>query len=241
MNKIALISGANKGIGLETARQLGQQGITVLVGARDLAKGLTAAHTLREEGIAAHAIQFDVLNPAEIQAAVAKVEAEFGVLDILINNAAILTEVLGTNTALTISEEDLRKTFDSNFFAVIAVTNAFLPLLRKSAAGRIVNVSSIVGSLTTHTDPARGLNSKTLGYDSSKTALNAYTVHLADALKDTKIKVNSAHPGWVKTDMGTDAAPMDLPYGARTEVYLATLPDDGPTGGFFHLEDPLPW
>jgi len=240
-NKIALISGANRGIGLETARQLGQLGITVVIGTRDLAKGQAAAEALKQEGIDAHAIQFDVLKPADIQAAVSKIEREYGVLDILINNAAILTEVLGTNTALTVSDQDLRRTFDSNFFAVIDVTNAFLPLLRKSAAGRIVNVSSIVGSLTTHTSPELGLNSKTLAYDSSKTALNAYTVHLADALKDTKIKVNSAHPGWVKTDMGTDAAPMDLAYGARTEVYLATLPEDGPSGGFFHLEDRVPW
>jgi NAD(P)-dependent dehydrogenase (short-subunit alcohol dehydrogenase family) len=240
-SKIALISGANKGIGLETARQLGQQGITVLMGARDLTKGNAAAEILKQEGITAHAIQFDVLNPADIQAAVSKIEQDFGVLDILINNAAILTEKLGTNTALTVSDEALRKTFDSNFFAVIAVTNAFLPLLRKSSAARIVNVSSIVGSLTTHSDPALGLSSKTLAYDSSKTALNAYTVHLADALKGTKIKVNSANPGWIRTDMGTAAATFDIPYGARTEVYLATLPEDGPTGGFFHLEAPLPW
>ena len=239
MPKIAFITGANKGIGLETARQLGQQGITVLIGARDLAKGLTAAATLRQEGIEAHAIQFDVLNPADIQAAVAKIEADFGVLDILINNAAILTEVLGSeNTTLTVSEADLRKTFDTNFFAVIAVTNALLPLLRKSAAGRIVNVSSLVGSFAAH---AEGLSAKMLAYDTSKTALNAYTIHLADALKETRIKVNAANPGWVKTDMGTDAAPMDVSYGAKTEVYLATLPEDGPTGGFFHLEESVSW
>ena len=241
MKKIALISGANKGIGLETARQLGQLGITVLLGARDLAKGLAAAQTLKQEGIDAHAIQFDVLKSADIHAAVAKIEQEFGVLDILVNNAAILTETLGTNSTLTVSEADLRATFESNFFAVIAVTNALLPLLRKSAAGRIVNVSSIVGSLAIQADTASPINSKTLAYDSSKTALNAYTIHLSAALKDTKIKVNAAHPGWIKTDMGTEAATFDIPYGAKTEVYLATLPDDGPTGGYFHLEEPLPW
>ncbi len=241
MSKIALISGANKGIGLETARQLGQQGITVLLGARDLAKGEAAADTLKQQGIDARAVQFDVLNAADIQAATASISQEFGHLDILINNAAILLENLGTNTAVTVSEEDLRRTFDSNFFAVIAVTNAFLPLLRKSPAARIVNVSSIVGSLAIQSDPKAGMNSKTLAYDSSKAALNAYTIHLADALKETKIKVNSAHPGWVKTDMGTESAPMDLPYGAKTEVYLATLPEDGPTGGFYHLVDVLPW
>ena len=241
MKKIALISGANKGIGLETARQLGQLGITVLLGARDLAKGLAAAQTLKQEGIDANAIQLDVLNSADIHSAVARIEREFGVLDILVNNAAILTETLGTNSTLTVSEADLRATFESNFFAVIAVTNGFLPLLRKSAAGRIVNVSSIVGSLTIQADTASPINSKTLAYDSSKTALNAYTIHLAAALKDTKIKVNAAHPGWIKTDMGTEAATFDIPYGAKTEVYLATLSEEGPTGGYFHLEDWLPW
>ncbi len=241
MPTIAFITGANKGIGIETARQLGQQGITVLLGARDLAKGLTAAQTLKQEGIDAHAIQFDVLSAADIQAAVARIEREFGVLDILVNNAAVITETLGTNSTLTVSEADLRATFDSNFFAVIAVTNSFLPLLRKSAAGRIVNVSSIVGSLTIQADAGSGINSKTFAYDSSKTALNAYTIHLAAALKDTKIKVNAAHPGWIKTDMGTEAATFDVPYGAKTEVYLATLPEDGPTGGYFHLEEALPW
>ena len=171
-NLVALITGANKGIGFETARQLGQLGFTVLLGARDLAKGLVAAETLRQEGIGAHAIQLDVLSSADIEAAVEKVKHEFGGLDVLISNAAILAEVLGPiNTTLTVSESDLRKTFDTNFFAVIAVTNAFLPLLLKSAAGRIVNVSSIVSSLTTHT---QGLSAKMLAYDSSKTEVGEY-------------------------------------------------------------------
>jgi NAD(P)-dependent dehydrogenase (short-subunit alcohol dehydrogenase family) len=240
--KIALISGANKGIGFETARQLGQLGITVLLGARDLTKGEAAAETLKAEGIDARAIQLDVVNSADIHAAAQFIESEFGHLDILVNNAGMNTETLGSSTTLTVTEEDLRKTFDTNFFAVIALTNAMLPLLRKSAAGRIVNVSSILGSLTLHAQPGSPIyDAKILAYNASKSALNAYTIHLAYALKDTPIKVNSAHPGWVKTDLGTDAAPMELADGAKTEVYLATLPEDGPTGGFFHMQDRLPW
>jgi NAD(P)-dependent dehydrogenase (short-subunit alcohol dehydrogenase family) len=240
--RIALISGANKGIGLETARQLGKLGITVLVGARDLGRGEAAVADLKKDGVEAIAVKFDVVNADDIQAAVAKVEKEFGVLDILINNAGMMHETMGANTTTTISEKEIRETFDTNFFAVIAVTNAFLPLLRKSEAGRIVNVSSILGSLTLHAQPGSPIyDAKLLAYNSSKTALNAYTVHLAHALKDTKIKVNSAHPGWVKTDLGTDAAPMNVVDGAKTEVTLATLPADGPTAGFFHLGEPLPW
>ena len=240
--KIALISGANKGIGLETARQLGQQGITVLVGARDLSKGEAAAAQLKKEGIEAQAIQFDVVNPADIQAAVEKVDKEFGKLDILINNAGIMLEGIGGNNSSTVSEEILRKTFDTNFFSAISVTRAFLPLLKKSEAGRIVNVSSILGSLTLHaTEGSPIYEAKALAYDASKTALNAFTVHLAHELKGTKIKVNSAHPGWVKTDMGTDAAPMEIVDGAKTEVDLATLGPDGPTGGYFHLGEVISW
>jgi NAD(P)-dependent dehydrogenase (short-subunit alcohol dehydrogenase family) len=117
-----------------------------------------------------------------------------------------------------------------------------LPLIRKAPAGRIVNLSSILGSLTLHADPKSPIyNSKAFAYDASKTALNAFTIHLAQELRGTAIKVNSAHPGWVKTDMGGEAAPMELSEGGKTSVMLATLPDDGPTGGFFHVGQPLPW
>lgn len=240
--KVALISGANKGIGLETARQLGKQGITVLVGARDLTKGEAAAAQLKSEGIDAHAIQFDVVNSADVKAAVGKIEKQFGKLDILINNAGIMLEPIGGNNSTTVSDEILRKTFDTNFFAVIDVTRAFLPLLKKSEAGRIVNVSSILGSLTLHaTEGSPIYEAKALAYDASKSAQNAYTIHLAHELKGTKIKVNAAHPGWVKTDMGSDAAPMNIVDGAKTEVELATLGADGPTGKFLHFGEPISW
>ena len=240
--KVALISGANKGIGLETARQLGKQGITVLVGARDLAKGEAAATELKSEGIDAQAIQFDVVKAADVKAAVDKIEKQFGRLDILINNAGIMLEPIGGNNSTTVSDDILRKTFDTNFFAVIDVTRAFLPLLKKSEAGRIVNVSSILGSQTLHaTEGSPIYEAKALAYDASKAAQNAFTIHLAHELKGTKIKVNAAHPGWVKTDMGTDAAPMNVVDGAKTEVELATLGADGPTGEFLHLGETISW
>jgi NAD(P)-dependent dehydrogenase (short-subunit alcohol dehydrogenase family) len=136
----------------------------------------------------------------------------------------------------------LHKLFETNFFAPVALTKALLPLLKKSEAGRIVNLSSILGSLALHADPNSPIyNAKSFAYDASKTALNAFTVHLAWELRDTKIKVNSAHPGWVKTDMGGAHATMELADGAKTSVQLATLPEDGPSGGYFHMGQRLPW
>jgi NAD(P)-dependent dehydrogenase (short-subunit alcohol dehydrogenase family) len=240
--KVALISGANKGIGFETARQLGQQGITVILGARDLAKGEAAAAALKKEGIDARAVKLDVVNPADVKAVADKIEKDFGHLDILVNNAGVNFEELGGNSTLTTSDDTLRKTFDTNFFAVITVTKAFIPLLEKSDAGRIVNVSSILGSLSLHaTEGSPIYEAKVFAYNTSKVALNAFTIHLAHALKGTKIKVNSAHPGWVKTDMGTDAAPMELVDGAKTEVALATIGADGPNGGFVHMGETISW
>lgn len=244
MTKIALVTGASKGIGLETVRQLAQQGIHVLLGARDLKKSETAAAALRAEGLPVEGIALDVTSDADIFNAAKTIEAKFGRLDILINNAGVLLDNggFGVNTTTTVPLVKVRETFDSNFFGVIALTQALLPLLQKSEAGRIVNLSSILGSLTLHATPDSPIyDSKAFAYNVSKTALNGYTVHLAHALKDTPIKVNSAHPGWVKTDMGGEEAPMELSDGAKTSVQLATLPADGPTGGYFHLDETLPW
>jgi len=240
--KVALISGANKGIGFETARQLGQKGITVILGSRDLAKGETAAAQLKKEGIDARAVKLDVVNPADIKAVADTIAHDYGHLDILVNNAGIMLEAIGGNNTSTVSDEILRKTFDTNFFAAVAITRVFLPLLKKSDGGRIVNVSSILGSLALHaTEGSPIYEAKALAYDASKAALNSFTIHLAHELKGTKIKVNSAHPGWVKTDMGTDAAPMEIVDGAKTEVELALLGPDGPTGGYFHLGQAITW
>lgn len=241
--KVAFITGGNKGLGFETARQLGKLGIKVVIGSRDLEKGKTAAQKLQSEGIKVDVVAFDVSRKADYQAVYNYFDKNYGCLDILINNAGTSSEDFrGGNKTSTTSAEVLHDTFDINFFGVIEITQALLPLIRKSPAGRIVNLSSILGSNTLHATPGSPIyEAKAFAYDASKAALNSFTVHLAHELKDTKIKVNSAHPGWVKTDMGTDAAPMEIPDGAKTSVRLATLPDDGPTGGYFHMEDALPW
>lgn len=239
--KIALITGANKGIGLETARQLAQQNIIVLVGARDLKKGEAATKQLRTEDLEARAIEIDVDKTESIQKAVAQVEREFGRLDILVNNAGVMLD----DPKKKVSEQSLdtwRQTFDTNLFGLIDTTQAFLPLLRKSAAGRIVNLSSILGSITYHATPGSPVyDFKTPAYNVSKAAVNAYTVQLAYELKDSSIKVNAAHPGWVKTDMGGEGATMELVEGAKTGVALATIGEDGPNGGYLHMGQPLPW
>jgi NAD(P)-dependent dehydrogenase (short-subunit alcohol dehydrogenase family) len=241
--KVALITGGNKGIGLETGRQLGKLGITILVASRDLTRGEVAAAELKGEGIDARAVKLDVVSGADVTAAVAWVEKEYGHLDILVNNAGVLLDTeRSKNRTSTTSHQILRDTFETNLFAVVAVTQAFLPLLRKSAAGRIVNLSSVLGSLTYHATPGSPVyDAKSFAYDTSKAALNSFTIHLAHELKATKIKVNSAHPGWVKTEMGGEGAMMELTDGAKTSVELATLPDDGPSGGYFHMGAILPW
>jgi NAD(P)-dependent dehydrogenase (short-subunit alcohol dehydrogenase family) len=243
--KIALVTGANKGIGFETARQLGKLGITVILGARDSEKGEAAAAVLRtEDGITAHAVKLDVDNAADREAAKSFIERQFGHLDILVNNAGVSSSEggWGVNTTSVASQEELHRVFETNFFSVVALTQLLLPLIRKSEGGRIVNLSSILGSQTLHATPGSPIYAfKNFAYDASKTALNSFTIHLAAELKDTPIKVNSVHPGWVKTDMGTDAAPMEIPDGAKTSVQLATIKADGPTGGYFHMGDTLPW
>lgn len=240
--KVALITGANKGIGLETARQLGKLGVTVLVGARDVAKGEAAVAELKKDGVDAKAIKLDVNDAADYAAVAKEIEASYGVLDILVNNAGVMLDARTGNETSTTSDKVLRDTFDTNFFAVIGLTQALLPLLRKSAGGRIVNLSSVLGSNTLHATPGSSIyNAKTFAYDASKAALNSFTIHLAHELKGTKIKVNSAHPGWVKTEMGGDGAMMELEDGAKTSVELATLPADGPSGTYVHMGEALPW
>jgi NAD(P)-dependent dehydrogenase (short-subunit alcohol dehydrogenase family) len=240
--KVALITGANKGIGLETARQLGKLGVTILVGARDLAKGEEAAEVLRGIGVDARAIKLDVVNETDRAAAAKFIGKEYGRLDILINNAGVMLDGRTGNETSTTSDKLLRETFETNFFAVVALTQTLLPLLRKSDAGRIVNLSSILASLTLHATKGSPIyDAKTFAYDASKAALNAFTIHLAHELRGTKIKVNSAHPGWVKTEMGGEGAQMEIVDGAKTSVQLATLPADGPTGGYFHMGESLPW
>jgi len=241
--KVAFITGGNRGIGLETARQLAQTGVKVVIGSRDLQKGKAAADKLATEGLDVEAIRFDITKSADYKEAYDYFDKKYGKLDILINNAGIARETfMAANNTSTVSQAVLRETFDTNFFGTVELTQVLLPLIKKAPDGRIVNLSSILGSLTLHADPNSPIYAaKVLAYDASKAALNAFTIHLAHELKDTKIKVNSAHPGWVKTEMGTDAAPMEIPDGAKTSVQLATLAADGPSGGYFHMGQPLPW
>ena len=243
--KVAFITGANRGLGFETARELGELGITVVLGSREMKKGEEAAEKLRQKGIDARAFQFDVTDSASYRRVYDYFAREFGKLDILVNNAGISGGSFNPEElpkASETSDENLRKVFDTNFFAVVGLTNALLPLIKKAPAGRIVNLSSILGSLTLHANPQSPIYGfKVFAYNASKTALNAFTIHLAYELRDTKIKVNSAHPGWVKTDMGGSNAPMELADGGKTSAQLATLPDNGPTGAYIHLGEQLPW
>jgi NAD(P)-dependent dehydrogenase (short-subunit alcohol dehydrogenase family) len=247
--KIALITGGNRGLGLQTARELGRQGITVVLGIRDLSKAQPAVKALRDEGINSEAIQLNLADASTYREAFEFFEDGYGHLDILVNNAGIWLEdpptkvaQPGGNRTSTLPDEILRKTFETNFFGTVALTQQLLPLLRKSVAGRIVNVSSIQGSLTLQSDSSSPIYPyKVFAYDTAKAALNSFTIHLAHELRNTPIKVNSAHPGWVKTDMGGEDASLEISEGGKTSAWLATLPADGPTGGFFHMQERVPW
>jgi NAD(P)-dependent dehydrogenase (short-subunit alcohol dehydrogenase family) len=244
--KIAFITGGNRGLGFQTALELGRTGIKVIIGSRDLAHGEQALAKLRAAGADADVLLFDITRTASHKSAYDYFNSKFERLDILVNNAGIAGGSFpGTgpeHRAADVQLDLLHKVFETNFFSQVALTKALLPLIRKSPAGRIVNLSSILGSLTLHADPNSPIyHAKSFAYDASKSALNAFTIHLAYELRDTQIKVNSAHPGWVKTDMGGAEAPMELSEGGKTSAALATLPDDGPTGGYFHLGKPLPW
>ena len=237
--KIALITGANKGIGKEIARQLGAQGFVVLIGARDEGRGAEAAAELTQVGIHAHVLALDVTEQKSIDAAAHKIETDYGRLDVLVNNAGI---ALDRQPPSQFDMGSLRQIYDTNFFGVLAVTKAMLPLVKKSDAGRIVNMSSGVGSLTQQSDPNWEYAAITaIAYPSSKTAVNAITVQLAKELKDTPIKVNAADPGFTATDLNQNRGTRTVQQGATAAVRLATLPEGGPTGGFFDENGPVPW
>jgi len=239
--KVALVTGATRGIGHETVRQLAEAGVTTLLAGRDPARTKAAADKLKAEGLPVEPITLDVTDTDTIQKAAADVKARFGKLDILVNNAGIIVDDL----AKAPSEQSLdawRETFETNLFAVVAVTQAFLPLLKAAPAARIVNVSSILGSLTLHLDPNSTIYGfKIPAYDASKSALNAWTVHLAHELRDTPIKVNAVHPGYVQTEMNGGQGEIDVPTGAKSSVGMSLIDADGPTGSFTYLGNTLPW
>jgi NAD(P)-dependent dehydrogenase (short-subunit alcohol dehydrogenase family) len=238
--RIALITGGNKGIGFEIARQLGKRGNHILIGARNSDRGDAAAAALRNEGIDARHVRIDLNDPATIEAAAADVETNDGRLDVLVNNAGITSP--GDGSPGVASLDAVRRTFETNFFGTLAVTQAMLPLLKRSASGRIVNVSSGLGSLTHNGDPVwEFAGVKFIGYNASKAALNMLTIQLAAELKDVGIKVNSADPGFTATDLNGQRGNQTIPEGAAVAIRLALLPDNGPTGGFFSADQREPW
>jgi NAD(P)-dependent dehydrogenase (short-subunit alcohol dehydrogenase family) len=247
--RVALITGANRGIGLQTAKDLGPDDVILLLGVRNLAKGEVAAERLRKEGFEAEAVHLDVTDPATHEEVYDFIDRVWGRLDILVNNAGICLEnptASGSDPRAgqpsTLPLEILRETFETNFFGTVALTQKLLPLICRAPAGRIVNVSSIMGSLALHADPSSPIyHSNVFAYNASKAVLNSFTIHLAYELRNTPIKVNSAHPGWVKTEMGGENADLEVSEGGKTSAWLATLSEDGPTGGYFHVGQPLPW
>lgn len=250
MTLIALITGANKGIGFQTARILGARGMTVLAGARDEARGRKAERTLRDGGADVRFVPLDVTDADSVRRAAEWIDAEYGRLDILVNNAGITGEAAPGLPSQT-SVANLRAVYETNVFGVVAVTNAMLPLLRQAPAARIVNVSSELGSITWMTDPAGPMAGvASAAYPSSKAALNMVTAMYAKEFKDTRIKVNAANPGYCATDLNGQTGFRTAGQGAEVSVHLATLPEDGPTGllwGYLwtaegtDANDALPW
>lgn len=238
--KKVLITGANKGIGYETARQLGSMGFMILLGTRNEEKGKEAAAALVNEGVNARFILLDVTNQDTIEAATRQIEQEFGSLDVLINNAGVSLERGASPSQLELAV--LKETFETNFFGMFAVTKAMLSLLTKSPSGRIVNLSSGLGSLAINSDPeSEFARFNLLAYNSSKTAVNALTVMFAKEYKNSPLKINAADPGYTATDLNRNTGYRSVEQAAGIVVRLATLPEDGPTGGFFDENGEVPW
>ncbi|NUW39217.1 SDR family oxidoreductase [Nonomuraea rhodomycinica] len=247
--KVAMITGANKGIGRATAEQLAGLGMTVLIGARDLRRGQEAAAALRAAGGDAHAVTLDVTDPATVQEAAKWIEERFGHLDVLVNNAGVTgsgqvsPQDAHDQVPSSVDLDMVRAVFETNVFGVISVINTMLPLLRRSPAPRIVNVSSHAGSLALTSDPNGPFTAllPSAAYTPSKTALNALTVQYANELRKDGILVNAAAPGYVDTDSNNHTGHLTPAQGAAVVVRLATLGADGPTAGFFSEDGPLPW
>jgi NAD(P)-dependent dehydrogenase (short-subunit alcohol dehydrogenase family) len=237
--KIALVTGANKGIGFEVARQLAASGCTVLMGARNQALGEEAAATLKREGGDVRYLAVDLDNRATIANTTKNIAADFGHLDILINNAGIAAQ--GDGMPSSVSLDAIERVFRVNFLGSVAITQAMLPLLRKASSANIVNVSSGLGSLTKSSDPAwTHVAWKYLGYAASKSALNMLTLQLAWELRDTSIKVNSVDPGYTATDLTQHRGTQSIPEGAAEIIRVALLAD-GPNGTFSNAQGVVPW
>ena len=244
--RTALITGGNRGLGLATAQLLGRAGVTVILAARDEERSRAAVLALRHQDIYANALPLDVTDPVSVAAAADRVAREHGRLDILVNNAGILPEATTLDAEQPLDLDLFTRTFRTNLFGAVAVTQALLPLLRTSDAGRIVNVSSTMGSLSDQLDPASPYSGMVVpAYQTSKAALNGLTIALSKALGSTSIKVNSVCPGWVQTDLGGPdnraAAPTTAEEAARVVAEAALLDAEGPTGTFFGAKGPIDW
>lgn len=238
--RVALVTGANRGIGFEIARQLAHKEITLLLGARDAESGLEAKERLTARQLDVHLVSIDVSDQTSIQAAIGKIGDTFGRLDVLVNNAGILID--GQTRILELSLSLFQNTLETNALGPLLLSQACVPLMKKNGYGRIVNVSSTLGSLNDIINPDSSYTEiQAPAYRLSKTVLNGLTVLLAKELRGTNILVNAVCPGWVRTRMGGDEAPVAPADAAETPVWLATLPDDGPTGGFFRQRRPIPW
>lgn len=231
-NKVAVITGAYRGIGREVARQLAKRGFISIIGARDPRKGEAAAEELKAEGLRVDAFQLDVSNDESVRRFASDVRSKHGHVDVLVNNAAIWYDF--GNKVETADMAKTHEAFETNFFGAWRMAQAFVPGMREHQYGRIVNVSSEAGSLAC-------MSGDTPVYSASKAALNAFTIALAAQLKSTGILVNSVCPGWVRTDMGGPNAPRSVEEGAASVIWAAVLPENGPTGGFFRDGKPLPW
>jgi NAD(P)-dependent dehydrogenase (short-subunit alcohol dehydrogenase family) len=226
--KLAVVTGGNRGIGLEVCRQLAEKGYHVVLAARDLKKGEAAARSLKGE---VTAMELDVSSAQSIERFSQELAQRYGRLDVLVNNAGVM---LDTGSALEVKADIIRRTIETNTLGAYQLLQRLLPLMKKGGYGRVVNVSSGMGQLS-------DMNGGYPGYRISKTALNAVTRIFADEMEGTGILINSVCPGWVKTDMGGAEAERGVAEGADTLVWLATLPDNGPTGGFFRDREPIAW
>jgi NAD(P)-dependent dehydrogenase (short-subunit alcohol dehydrogenase family) len=240
LQRVALVTGANRGIGFAIAGRLARKGLTVIIGSRDEGNGMAARNILADSGLDVHFTLLDVTNATSIMAAVGRVEGLFGRLDVLVNNAGIMID---TETGiLELALGLLQNTLDTNAFGPLLLSQGCVPLMKKNGYGRIVNLSSTLGALTDIVNPDSNYNTlQSPAYRLSKTLLNGITALLAKELRESNILVNSVCPGWVRTDMGGPEAPILPEEAADTPVWLATLPDNGPTGGFFRDHQPIPW
>ena len=242
-SKIALVTGASRGLGKAAALRLAEAGCHVWLGVRDVNAAQAVLTEVRKRGGSADLVALDLTQPGDIESAARAIESRSGHLDILVNNGAVMLDGgwIG-NTSLTATQHMLKQTFDTNFFGTVALTQALWPLLAKAGHASVVNVSSRMGSNAIHADPEGPLKgAKPFAYDASKAALNAFTTHLADVGRPAGILVNSAYPGWVRTELGSEYADLSVEEGVETIVQLALLPAGGRTGRFEHLGEAVPW